>query len=100
MKVTKARLKQIIKEEISFLFEGTAPMESKMSCEMKGGTWHSETGDGPGQGECSFGDVADRPHLNEQEEKSPQELACERKAEKYGEPYVWNSATGECELAN
>ena len=96
MKITKAQLKQIIKEEISSLIE---TYESKMSCEMKGGTWHSKTGDGPGEGECSFGDVADRPHLNEQEEKSPQELACEREAEKYGEPYVWNSATGECELA-
>ena len=63
MKITKAQLKQIIKEEISSLIE---TYESKMSCEMKGGTWHRKTGDGPGEGECSFGDVADRPHLEEE----------------------------------
>jgi len=51
MKITKSQLKQIIKEEVSSL---TETYESKMSCEMKGGTWHRKAGDGPGQGECSF----------------------------------------------
>jgi len=100
VKVTKAQLKQIIKEEISkeisaddlYLAEmfptGTSGLEEK--CRDADGQMMANQCVGPDG----------KPIKLQEEEKSPQELACERKAEKYGEPYVWNSATGECELAN
>ena len=57
MKLTKSKLKQIIKEELGKI-------------------------------------------LGEDIEKSSEELACEKQAENTGEPYVFNTNTGKCELAN
>lgn len=59
MKITKTRLKEIIKEEVEKVLK---EMDTKMSCEMKGGKWHAK------EGVCSFGDEHQRPGQLDEEE--------------------------------